>query len=310
MKYIFASVCMIFSVLLGGSSNAAEEKKEQSRFMPNETEASYLVAQQAAGDETALRARYSFKYCLFNFYSSTGNSSGNAREPSNSCRYGGAVDSSVYFSYTGEFDFYARTRPSDPVINRLSNPALHWQIKQNYLSLLERNFKWIDIAFEHRSNGQVTEVSTPQEAAKAQLAYSSNDHVYFDSISRGSNYFSLNAMIESADTMIDYSAKIKKYVSQSSEITWGPLAGSNTSIADYDRVKLLFQYRTNTKSEYSVEWTIGDQGLSTDSVNISFLPNKDWPLPIYIRYHSGPMHTLSNYTENQSYMGIGFEFIP
>lgn len=310
MKFNIALASTIFAVSLAGAANAFAKNGAPSRFMANETESSYLVAQQAAGDETALHAKYSFKYCLANYYSNTESSQPGAEAPSNSCRFSGDVDSSLYFSYTGEFDFYARTRPSDPVINRLSNPALHLQLDRNYLAWLESRFEWIDVAFEHRSNGQVTEVDTPQEAARAQLAYDTNDHVYFDSLSRGSNYFSIEARVTSGDEMTSYSAKLKKYVSQNTEITWGPLAGTNTMISDYDRLKLLVRHRMNAKSDFSVEWTIGDQGFNTDSFNVGFLPNRDWPFPLYIRYHSGPMHTLSNYTENQSYLGIGFEFTP
>jgi outer membrane phospholipase A len=310
MKFIVALSSIVFALSIAGTANASEIKDSSSRFMPNETEASYLVVQQASGDETALHAKYSIKYCLANFYSSTGNSLPSAEALSNSCRNSGAPDSNLYFSYTGEFDFYARTRPSDPVINRLSNPALHLQLNHNYLAWLESHFKWIDIAFEHRSNGQVSEINTPQEAARAQLAYDTNDHTYFDSLSRGSNYFSLESRVESSDTKTSYSVKLKKYVSQNSEITWGPLAGTNTMISDYDRLRLLVRHCMNARSDFSVEWTIGDQGFSTDSINISFTPNRDWLFPLYIRYHSGPMHTLSNYSENQSYLGVGFEFIP
>lgn len=305
-KFSTVLIFIIFGVSIGSTAKASEGDVP-SRFMPNETETSYLAFQQASGDEIALHAKYSFKYCLANFYS---NSATILNGSTNSCRFRGTVDSNLYFSYTGEFDFYARTRPSDPVINRLSNPALHLQFKNNDWTWPDSRFKWIDIAFEHRSNGQVTEVDTAQEIARAQLAYDTNDHTFFDSISRGSNYFSLQAMVESSDKMTSYTAKLKKYVSQNTEITWGPLAGTNTMISDYDRVKLLIRHRMDTKSDFSIEWTIGDQGLSTDSINLSYLPNRDWAFPIYFRYHSGPMHTLSNYTENQNYLGFGFEFIP
>ena len=65
--------------------------------------------------------------------------------------------------------------------------------------------------------------------------------------------------------------------------------------------------------ELSVEWTIGDQLLDTDSLNVDFifpmlLDSKRFEIPLYIRYHKGPMDTLANYTREQDSFGFGLRF--
>jgi hypothetical protein len=50
------------------------------------------------------------------------------------------------------------TRTSGPVINRISNPAIHIfnRIPGKSLPL---GIRYFDIGFEHRSDGQVTEIN-------------------------------------------------------------------------------------------------------------------------------------------------------
>lgn len=169
--------------------------------------------------------------------------------------------------------------------------------------------EWIDIGVEHRSDGQVVEPTDPAEAARAQTAYINNDHRYFDSLSRGSNYVSVEAHKIDKERSVSAYAKLRLYWEQNTQITWGPLAGRNTSISDYDRVKFVIR-KVVGNGELSVDWTIGDKLFKTDSMNIDYLYSKDWPFTIFVRGHYGPMQTLSNYTQNQSSFGFGLKFIP
>lgn len=224
----------------------------KSRFNPYEP--SYMVYQKAEGDEWALRAHYSFKYDLYPV--DTVYHGKNEKTCSDS--FVQSIDSNlsppineVFLSYTGEFDFYVGTRDSGPVINRISNPALH--VRHAFVPIKW----WLDIGvFEHRSNGQVVEVTDTAGAARAQLAYIQNDHKFFDGISRGANYISFEAHNYSLDDYASFYAKLKMYFSRSSEITWGSLAGGNTSISDYDRIKLVLR-KSIKDGEMSVEWMIG-----------------------------------------------------
>jgi len=54
-------------------------------------------------------------------------------------------------------------------------------------------------------------------------------------------------------------------------------------------------------------WTVGDRFFKTDSLNLGWYLG-DLPLPVYLRLHFGPMNTLSNYTQRQDAIWIGFRF--
>lgn len=264
------------------------------RFEDNFAILNYMHNNRWAGaDEGALRAHYSFKYrvtpdkCLPTFF-------GRASE--------------VFLSYTGEFDFYLGTRDSGPVINRLSNPALHWHTIERDGSGSTFDF---DVGLEHRSNGQVTEVTTPAGAERAQRAYDSKDRAFFDTISRGANYFSFTLQQRPAFGVADLElrSRLKLYLTKESRVTWGPLAGGGSSISRYDLLNLRARYATRSLGTFEVEYVLGTNGLAGDSVTVGwFTANKAWP--VYLRAHTGPMNTLSNYTQRQDSIGIGLRFDP
>jgi hypothetical protein len=228
----------------------------------------------AEDDETALRAHCSLRYVFY-----------------------GRKQYEISASYTGEFDFYMGTRPSGPVINRLSNPAVHirWPA-----SSLFRNAG---------QDGQVVEVTSIPEAEAAQHAYDTHDRPYFDQISRGSNYVSLAARFAQGTLGLPFSLRVKAriYVTQNSEVTWGPQARQNVCIADYDRMTLRLGRQTRL-GEFEGEWTVGDKGLKTDSLELGWQAPGKWYFPIYLRLHRGPRNTLSNYTQRQDSVAVGLRF--
>lgn len=241
----------------------------------------------AGNDEQAIRARYSFKYSVW--------SAANGLE--------------WYVAYTGEFDFYLGTRPSGPVINRLSNPAAHVRYPVAWLGRASGDRASLDLGLEHRSDGQVIEVTTPRDAEVAQRAYAAQDRAFFDQVSRESNYLSLTGRAPRLAVLpeLGLRVQIKKYLSQGSEVTWGPLAGSGRSVSDYDRVNLGLVYDAGGLGYFEAGWTVGDRGLRTDSFNLGW--RAPWlGLPLYLRAHIGPMNTLSNYTQRQDSFGIGLRF--
>lgn len=103
----------------------------KSRLRPYEP--SHMLFNKAQNDEWAIRAHYSFQYSIYP----------TRREvPCEQVRFADAnlltlVEPAydIYFSYTGEFDFYAGTRPSGPVVNRTSNPALHARFQNDFVAL-------------------------------------------------------------------------------------------------------------------------------------------------------------------------------
>lgn len=262
------------------SADAAPPSR-YSAYQPN-----FIVARHSEGDDNAIRARLSVKFRLAPV----------DREPAN-----------WYFKYTTEFDYYVTSRPSGPVVGRIHNPGFHGRLTRHHS--FPGFLEFLDAGLEHRSNGQAVEVRSPADAARAQIAYDSGDHRYFDSVSRGADYLSLEAKANLTGSD-DVYVKGKLFISQDSVITWGPLANTGTRVADYDRYTLRYTRDLSHGSDLDVEWTLGDRGLSTDSVNVALGLGIWKEVPLYFRVHFGPMNTLSNYTQSQRMIGFGVNFRP
>lgn len=276
-----------------------KERKCPSRLTPYKP--NHFVYQMAKDDESALRVHYSYKYRLYPI-----------NDPSRCSSSSLDMDSQWYISYTGVFDFYAGTRHSGPVVNRISNPALHYrdenpEILETYIPVL--SLKWIDFGLEHRSDGQVNEPSDLSVQTSAQQAYDTNDHKYFDTISQGANYFSVEMHFNDIRDWRTY-ASVKGYINQNSQVTWGSLKNSNVSINDFDIFNIVARHPVGD-GEISLEYIIGKGGFGKSSANIDFLFYEKYThLPWYVRLHLGPFQTLSNYTVNKPSLGIGLKFIP
>lgn len=297
-------VCSTFFVVVAcGRAHAfCEEgglRRDALRLQAHEP--SCLTLRNSEGDDNALQVHYSLRYMLDPDFED---------------------EDAIYLKYNGGFDFYMGTRASSPVVNRLSNIGLHYRCRLGRgIPLGEWNLGWLDVGIEHRSNGQTTEVLSPRDAEAARRAYASNNHRYFDSISRGSDYFSLEtkASRNAGTGSVTAYAKLKLYINQHSEVTWGPLARRGVSVADYDRLTLTARYGFDRSkyqegaTEASLTWTLGDKGFATDSVSVDFMHARQvGPLviPFYVRYHVGPMNTLSDYTRSQKSIGFGVKFHP
>lgn len=304
-----AALAWVVLGLLSACGAMAQESHEKAKADTADSrliahEPSYLVLRQATGDEDALQAKFSFRYVL---------NTQPTRQPS------------VYFKYTGQFDFYAGTRPSSPVVNRLSNPALHYRHYLHKDTRHDWRWHWFDLGLEHRSNGQTQDISDPSVAAAAQRAYERGNHAFFDGLSRSADYISLEAKASQLqdDGRLAVYAKLKGYLGREDRVTWGPVARLGRTIADYDRLTLKATY-THARypiedgapvTEASLEWTLGDKGLATDSLNLDLLHTVNVPalkikLPLYLRFHTGPMNTLSDYTRSQRSVGFGLKFNP
>jgi outer membrane phospholipase A len=269
----------------------------------------------AAHDESAIRAHYSLK---FTFCGPQFDRRREANGPTNPGPRGptlcpqGEKSSQVelFAAYTGEFDFYLGTRQSGPVINRLSNPGLFARIPLRlYFPALSHQNDHVEIGVEHRSNGQVTEVTEPRDSERAQAAYDARDRFYFDTVSRGANYVSVAARKYSAfgDDRVELHGKLRLYWNQDSAVTWGPLAKSGRKVSDYDRVQLMAAFQQPGWGRWELEWRVGDRGLSTDSFNLGWQYGSG-SFPLYVRLHYGPFNTLSNYTQRQDSFGVGLRF--
>ncbi len=228
-----------------------------------------------------------------------------------------------FLSYSGKFDFYMGTRYSGPVVNRISNPALHWRIHNpSFMGGVE----WLNIALEHRSNGQVTDFDLKDSNGNyiADQRWQAGDRAYIDGISRAANYFSIEIKdgYKTDTTAYNYWLSAKAYFTDESLVTWGDKKGSDVRILDYDVLRLAFvgnKFKGENKQfkqfEYGFEYTMGMKGFATDSLDASlyfpYVFGKRTYFPInYFKVHVGPMNELSNYTESQTSIYIGMKLNP
>lgn len=342
------SVKRILCLLMLVSGHVFADNDDSQRFVPFNN--NYILYPQYTKyrdgkDDVSLEGHYSFKYIFYDCKFKGGLLEGEK------CRN----KNQVFFSYTGEFDFYVdffnAGRESGPVINRTSNPALHWKRKYNFNFTDYIKLNSIDLSIQHRSDGQVIEADATDSNGQllAQQEYLNDPNSdYFDAISRGSDYIQLATEMIFGDKQNDpgfcdrkmscYALvmSLKGYLTHSDNITWGPLAGSDTRIHDYDILRIKYTNSFNVggsdcdnKEDCSeskkiqpgkiksmtlqFEYTVGHRGLATDSLDINFIfPVKsssgsfEWPW--YIGMHFGPMDRLSNYTEPMTSLGIGLMF--
>lgn len=276
----------------------------------------YGVWQLTKGDEQAMDVQYSFKYILYNCERFD-------QEGYLGCRADGTSKLNGFFAYTGKFDFYMFTRGSSPVINRVSNPALH----AKYDFAIEKttgSLYWADLSVEHRSNGQVVEVDTKDTNPASptfnqyltEIEYQKGNREYFDRISRDANYVKLATGWQyRQNTKVDVGVKL--YFTDDSDITWGPYAGTGVGFKDFDLVQLKAYQNVKALNKFfpeiicGLEYLIGRKGLATDSLDLYLItPFIGWGLeiPFMVKAHFGPMDRLSDYSRSINSFGAGFIF--
>lgn len=298
-----------------------ELKSLLTRFMPYDR--SYAIWQWTESDDQAMEVQYSLKYILYDCR-------GDGDEHLFGCCNDDASKLNLFFSYTGQFDFYVGTRGSGPVINRLSNPALHL----SYDKLKEKSenpdqTKWsVDLSVEHRSNGQVVDPrevdSDPASPSfgkyKTQIEYENHNREYFDRISRGSNYFKLAWLHNLPETEADIELSGKAYFTNESAVTWGKYASSNVKFSDFDLFQIKLRDQVFTSYSHipttivALEYTIGEKGFATDSLDVFltfpfFSHRNGWSLPFFVKAHTGPMERLSDYSRPTRSIGVGLSFL-
>lgn len=296
----------------GDSKHLCQKKSRLTAFKPNT-----LAWETTTDDESSLEANYSFRYLL-----TRPDCSVEKGDEKITCNNEWNNRNEWFFTYTGKFDFYMGTRNSGPVVNRISNPALHWRL---YNPSFIHGIDWLNIALEHRSNGQVTEYDLKDSNGDyiAETKWNDGDRKYIDGISRGANYFSaeIKKKLIIENTKFDFYISAKAYFTEDSKVTWGARKGSGDKISDYDILRFVVEGNTKSSKtwlselEYSVEYTVGTKAFETDSINASlyfpYVYGKRTYFPInYIKIHVGPMNELSNYTEPQTSIYIGFKLNP
>ena len=272
-------------------------------------EANYALFNQmdnkgwAGRDEVALRGRFSFKYTVCGTRYVNRAARAKNESPSLDLR------PELFLSYTGEFDFYAGTRPSGPVINRLNNPALNLRFPLRRWYTPADPDDNLTISLEHRSNGQTTEASSELGTERAQRAYDQYNREYFDTLSRGANYLGLavrTTNLRGISEKLDLGLKLRLYLDQESDVRWGQFVGQRRTIKDYDLLQTTASYHASF-GWLDLSWRVGMAGLKASSLTLGYQAPSTG-IPLYVRYHVGRMNTLSNYTQRQDSIGIGLRF--
>ncbi|MDH5765329.1 MAG: phospholipase A [Gammaproteobacteria bacterium] len=272
-------------------------------------------------DDEHLEFFYSFKYRLSDL------------------RFSRLFDHSNYFylSYTGKFDFYTDifhntpdSRKSSPVINRLSNPELHYTIQLSPEGTKNGLFsKYIDFAFGHESNGQTLDVDS-------YISYRDNtqDGVhYVDYISRGWDYLSAEYKLEynKNNCQDQYLSCLYAHIYLRYFYDYGPLqkgiddtifwpssGNDDAKIEDYDGIRLIFGKEYPAKPGNPPDkgyWITYRTGINNTGEYNTFSLNLrhdvhffGLELPVYIKYFNGYGKELTTYHERDEEWTIGLQF--
>lgn len=298
---------------------------EQSRFQPFGL--NYGIWQKTEDDDSSLEGHFSFQYSIYDCR--RGQKEESAKRAPLTCAEKAYFQPAFFVSYTGEFDFYAGTRDSSPVVNRLNNPAAHLRVLiDNYerlqsTEIVSPALRYFEVALEHRSNGQDKDIeeTNAEGELKTQVAYESDDHEFFDSISRSANYVSFSTgTMNVANSSYNFKVSAKAYIDHDSDVNWGDKADDDPGILDYDILRLYAskQFDFNHVSwleeiTVAAEYTVGKEGSDTDSADLILvvpivLFEGAFTLPLMAKAHFGPLDTLSNYTKSSNSFGVGLAF--
>jgi len=280
-------------------------------YNPNHT-----IYQYTTQDDMALEINYSFRYLI-----SKPDCFLESDAKKKTCIETWDKRTEWYFTLTGQFDFYVHMgglgRTSGPVVNRISNPGAH---VRKYYSKTESPiwFEWVSLGYEHRSNGQTTDLDNQADHDLAAQKWQQKDYAYIDGIGRGADYLIVEAK-KSFESGFKTWISAKVPIREDSYAKWQNL---EHHIWDYDLVRLIVSYNKKRPEatffkyiEATLEYTFGKKLLSTDSANATFyfpmvFGNRKFNPLNFIKLHAGPMNTLANYTEPQYSIGVGMKFNP
>lgn len=274
-----------------------------------------------AEDDEHLEVYYSFKYRI-----------------SNEKIHGKlSYNNYYYLSYTGKFDFYTdifhetpESRKSSPVINRLSNPEIHYRAYLSSKNQKQGLFsKYIDVAFGHESNGQTLDINSYE-------AYRDNtqDGVHFvDYISRGWDYLSAEYKYEYNKKNCDaeyfsclyghiYVRRFYNYgplqKGIDDDIFWPDTVNTDAKIKYFDGIRLILGKEFPSEPGSPPDkgyWINYRTGINKTGKYNSFTLNVrhdvglfGFKLPVYLRYFNGYGKELTTYHERDREISIGLQF--
>lgn len=249
----------------------------------------------------------------------------------------GESDYEVSFTFSGEFDFYALTRDSGPVIGRRYNPGFMYQ----RIYAKQRGLMSYSLGIEHESNGQSTNTfeSLNSIARDFQLTYQdrypSIPQTYYlematDSISRSTEAFvALGSTYRINPTDADWRSCEKKlrcvdiyfkfresFLDVEDEVFWDP-SMADASLLEHQGTQIsIYSEFNNSHNFVSLTYRTGElfggNPGKKNTFDVSFFYNmpigKKFRLPVIASYHYGYLEELSRYSYQSSFFSLGLYF--
>ena len=258
---------------------------------------------------------------------------------------GDEAEFAVAIAYQGEFDFFALTRNSSPVVTTRHNPSLFfsriWDPVKTGLS------SWF-VSLEHESNGQVTDTleRLQSELSAFALDYEGDEEVsesdVFEmaqqTISRSNNFVAFGANYQlgigshedcaSRFNCISIFAKVRHQLDKEPEdqIWWRE--GETAELKDYvgsevdiNAPFLIGNVDTALRITYRTGQLMGGNPFKRNTFDLRYyvdvpvgrgiasLLNKPdlefFAIPLVVRYHNGYLDELYNYSQRVSYLALG-----
>jgi len=253
-----------------------------------------------------------------------------------------------FLSYTHDFDFYlwgnsTLGRQSEPVVNRMTSPALHFEWTPEN-AWPDENNRWKIgsrmLSLVHHSNGQsLDRLSTfgnisDEDLPRAIERLETRNPAWRDNISRSWNYLEAKIRLSRLHWIDEqhnkdckthlgcgnfFIAGKRRVFWIDDEIWWEP--GNRSKLSDYNLLEVTysneFQRPIENKSrlrsgEFNLTLSCGTQGCGANAwtrLNLKWpFPNLELPWMLYVR--GGPNEHFYNYHEDTFNAGIGFQFRP
>ncbi|MEH8015752.1 phospholipase A [Rheinheimera muenzenbergensis] len=256
----------------------------------------------------------------------------------------------VAIAYQGEFDFFALTRNSSPVVTTRHNPSIFytkvWDPDKLGLS------SWV-LSFEHESNGQVTDTQARLDAViegfqkdyENDLSVSDSELLEMaqQTISRSNNFlgFGINYQIGKdkekdkykSDCLVLFDCihifgKIRYQLDKDPEDNLWWQEGQSDKLKDYVGTEIdvsspfyLWNLKSSLRLTYRTGQLLGASPFKNHTFDLRYyidLPIGralakvfEWDnaelfaLPVVLRYHSGYLDELYNYSQRVNYVAVG-----
>ena len=285
-------------------------------------EPNYVMHSWSNHDDNALEVQYSGRYNIRKISCVKDNEEGlyidyKCVEETEITEKNKPVQSEIFFSLTGRYDFYAfsdedsNNRISEPVINRFFNPAVHIKFIYPTSSKLE----FVDFSFEHLSNGQTGKFKDIEFTAGEGKNYEASDS---NSISMFFPSISAQLILIEEDSM-----KYKVFARAILDY-WGAELDIYSEVGEKigkDEFPGYHRYKIGTILESDDKWLLelsatGHKKTSFDALlafplikipGVSLIPifTSDEIGNLLLSYHNGYLSRLSNYDLKEQTFGIG-----